>query len=165
MIEKGHAYLKLKQDITALDPFPCVDESSERVACYLCHHLYHVKYWQRDCDLSWGRLSTALIGLTICPACRKITEHVPGTLRLRGAFLGTHKDEVLHLIRREVARAQERNPLECIISSKEQGDAVEIQTTSKRLARNIGMKIHRIYGRDAIDQWSHGDHCMIVTWH
>jgi NMD protein affecting ribosome stability and mRNA decay len=138
----------------------------EVVMCGICHSLYHHKRWylEGDLPLKVGRMTP--IGVITCPACCKIRDRFPGGIVvLRGEFLNTHKDQMLNLVRNEEARAKGVNPLERIISIKDEGNCVEIHTTSERLAQRIGREIHRAYKGEVSYHWSKDDKFVRVEWH
>ena len=102
----------------------------------------------------------------ICPACHKIQDRFAGgVITLEGRFLKTHKDQIIHLIQNQETRAKAINPLERIISIKNRGDRVEVQTTNERLAQRIGREIQRAYKGKAAYHWSRDNKFVRVEWH
>ncbi len=134
--------------------------------CRICHAIYHHKRWYLEGARLLSKAQKARMCLIICPACRKIQDHFPGgIITLQGEFLKAHKDQILHLVRNEEARAKGINPLERIISIKDRGESVEIQTTNERLAQRIGREIQRAYKGDAAYHWSQDNKFVRVEWH
>ena len=134
--------------------------------CRMCRSIYHHKRWYLEGEAPLSKDQKARMSLAICPACRKIQDRFPsGIITLTGEFLKTHKDQILHLVRNEEARAKEINPLERIISIKDRRGSVEIQTTNERLAQRIGREIQRAYKGDAKYHWSRDDKFVRVDWH
>jgi NMD protein affecting ribosome stability and mRNA decay len=135
----------------------------EVAVCKRCGAVYHRKRWsiEKSSDLLKG----GKIRSVVCPACQKTKDDFPGgIITLDGEFLKSHKGEILHLIRNEETRAKRINPLERIISIKDQGKSVEVHATSDRFAQRIGMEIHRAYKGDVEYHWSRDDKFIRVKW-
>jgi hypothetical protein len=148
------------------DPYLPTVGIQEVVMCRICHSLYHHKRWYLEGDLPVKQIRATPIGLITCPACRKIHDRFPGgVVVLSGEFLKDHKGEILNLVRNEETRAKGGNPLERIISIKDQGNRVEIHTTNEKLAQRIGREVHRAYKGDASYHWSRDDKFVRVAWH
>ncbi len=146
------------------DPYLPLMGPKEAAVCKRCGAVYHRKHWsiEKSPDLFKGGKSRSVV----CPACQKINDAFPGgIITLSGEFLKPLKEQILHLIRNEEARAKKINPLERIISVKDGGNVVEIHTTSDRFAQRIGMEIHRAYKGDVTYHWSRDDKFIRVTWH
>ncbi len=155
-----------RRTIPTTDPYLPGLGGREVVMCRVCHSLYHHKRWYLEGDLPVKEIRATPIGLITCPACRKIHDRFPGGIvALSGEFLKTHKDQILNLVRNEEARAKGINPMERIISVKDEGNRVEIHTTSERLAQRIGREVHRAYKGDASYHWSRDDKFVRVEWH
>ena len=132
----------------------------------MCHAIYHHKRWYLEGEVLLSKAQKARVEMVLCPACHKIQDRFPGgIITLKGEFLKTRKDQIIHLVRNEEARAKGINPLERIISIKDQGESVEIQTTNERLAQRIGREIQRAYKGDATYHWSEDDKFVRVGWH
>jgi NMD protein affecting ribosome stability and mRNA decay len=146
------------------DPYLPLRGPKEVAVCRTCGAVYHHKRWAMQI------LPTLMKDRTVrsvtCPGCQKRQDSFPGgIIQLSGEFLVPKKEEILHLVRNEEARAKENNPLERIISIKDNIKSVEIQTTSDRFAQRIGMEIHRAYKGDVTYHWSRGDKFIRVKWH
>jgi len=70
------------------------------------------------------------------------------------SFLSAHKDEILHLIRNEEARAKGINPLERIIEITESDGAIIVTTTNEKLAQRIGRTLRSACQGHTTYQWS-----------
>lgn len=87
-----------------------------------------------------------------------------GVLKLTGAFIREHKDEILNLIRNQTGKAQVVNPLERIMDMQSAGDEITITTTNEKLAQRIGRAIHKAY-RGSIEYQFGGDTKLArVNW-
>ena len=146
------------------DPYLPWGGMQEVAVCKRCGAVYHHKRWAMEGPPAV--LQGHTIRSVLCPACRRIHDHFPGgIITLRGGFLNTHKDQILHLVKNEEARAKENNPLERIISIKDWGNHIEIHTTNERFAQRIGKEIQRAYKGDATYHWSLNNHFVRVEWH
>ncbi|MBI3610795.1 MAG: hypothetical protein HY204_08855 [Nitrospirae bacterium] len=146
------------------DPYLPLMGPKEVAVCRHCGAVYHRKRWSLESP------PVAVEGRTIrsvvCPACQKMHDSFPGgIIVLSGEFLKPHKEQIIGLVRNEEARAKKNNPLERIISIKDNGNGVEIQTTSDRFAQRIGMEIQRAYKGDITYHWSRDDKFIRVKWH
>jgi NMD protein affecting ribosome stability and mRNA decay len=100
-----------------------------------------------------------------CPACRRTAERNPaGYVRLSGAFLAQHRDEVLRLVRNEEARETRNHPLQRIMALRETGKAVEIATTDVHLARRLGEAVRSAFRGELEVKYSRDEHLVRVRW-
>jgi len=148
------------------DPYLPGAGRHELAMCSVCHAIYHHKRWYPEGEITLSKAQKTKLDMVTCPACRKTHDRYPGgIITLQGGFLKTHKDQILHLVRNEEARARKINPLERLISIKNIRGGVEIQTTNERLAQRIGREIQRAYKGDAAYHWSRDDKFVRVDWH
>jgi hypothetical protein len=100
-----------------------------------------------------------------CPACRRIADRFPaGYLTLEGEFIGQHRDEVMHLVHNEAARARNEHPLERIMEIREDGDKTVVTTTELHLARRIGDALHHAYHGELTTQYAPDQYLVRVYW-
>ena len=96
------------------DPYKPRKGAPDVGVCPTCHAICRKKRWHLD-EKEYASLAVAGALARPCPACRKIADGFPaGVVTLRGAYLRTHRDEILRLVRNEEARARQVNPLERI---------------------------------------------------
>ena len=146
------------------DPYLPWGGSRKIAACKRCGAIYRHKRWSLQNSAALFRGGP--IRSVVCPACRKISDGFPsGIVTLRGEFLKKHKDQILQRARNEETRAVRVNPLERIISIKNQGDSVEIKTTSERFAQRIGREIQRAFKGRTTYRWGGEDKMIRVDWH
>ncbi|MBI3995571.1 MAG: hypothetical protein HY349_06315 [Nitrospirae bacterium] len=146
------------------DPYLPLMGPKETAVCRRCGASYRRKRWSMEKPLDLRQESG--VRSVVCPACQKVNDSFPGgIIRLGGAFLKPHREEIIGLIRNEEARAKTINPLERVILIKDEGSFVEVQTTSDRFAQRIGMEIHRAYKGEVTYHWSRDDKFIRVTWH
>jgi NMD protein affecting ribosome stability and mRNA decay len=145
------------------DPYLPLMGPKEVAVCRNCGAVYYQKRWFFESQP--GLLKGRTVRSVTCPACQKEEDSFPGgVISLSGDFLMPHREEILHLVRSEDARAKRINPLERIISIKDNLKSVEIQTTSDRFAQRIGMEIHRAYKGDVTYNWSRDEKFIRVKW-
>ena len=133
------------------------------VVCKQCGAVYRNKSW--SLYAAPAALKGHAVRSIVCPACRKVHDHfTAGIVALRGEFLKIHKEQILHLVRNEEARAGRVNPLERIIAIKDKNGEIEISTTSERFAQRIGRKLERAYKGRTVYHWSGGDKQVRVEW-
>ncbi|WP_272481676.1 BCAM0308 family protein, partial [Rhodothermus marinus] len=81
-----------------------------------------------------------------CPACRRAADRYPaGYVELAGAFLSTHQEEILNLIRNLEEQEKQARPLERIMAMEVQNGRCYVTTTGVHLARRIGEALARAY--------------------
>jgi hypothetical protein len=99
-----------------------------------------------------------------CPACKKIKQHsVSGELHLIG--MGeADRVEVLRILRNEEARAQEKNPLERIMSLRSERGDWRVETTTEKLAQRLGRSVRKARGGKIAYRWSHNNKFVRITW-
>jgi hypothetical protein len=102
----------------------------------------------------------------LCPACRRIVAGPPrGYVRVRGAFLKTHREEIERLIRNEEARAAEDNPTARVMSwGASGGSRLELTTTTPHLAQRLGHALQKAYGGEVDYDFSHENEVARVAW-
>lgn len=103
---------------------------------------------------------------TICPACKQVRHGVPGGfVHLEGAFLATHRDEIDGLLRNEVARAEEDNPLARIMQWEEMGEnRLKLSTTTEHLAQRLGHALEKAFSGEVRYDFSHENKLARVFW-
>lgn len=107
--------------------------------CPGCKAVFQDGHWQ------WGAAPAAARKLT-CPACQRIHDDFPaGYVTLKGEFLSTRRDEVLHLVHNHEAREKGEHPLQRIMKVADTEEGILITTTDIHLARGIGDALHHAY--------------------
>lgn len=148
------------------DPYLPRKSASAVGACPGCHAIRSNKRWHLNekeyAALTRGR-GTAVTER--CPACRKIADGFPsGVILLRGAYLLEHREEILKLARNEEKRAMGFNPLQRIMSVKEEGGKLEIATTDEKLAQRIGREVRKACRGTVEYKWSEDSKLLRVNW-
>jgi len=162
---KLHSSTLRKTMDTSGDPYIVKTRNNVMAVCTKCHTVYYKKRWYIDEDLYQKKMLMKKIEKVLCPACRKIKDNFPGGIvRLRGAFLIDHKDEIMNLIRNEEERARGFNPLERIIKINDVKSELEITTTNEKLAQRIGKSLQKAYQGNVEYKWSNDTKLIRVNW-
>ena len=148
------------------DPYIPRKSASAVGACPNCHAIRSNKRWHLD-EKEYAAL-TRKPGTAVperCPACRKIADGFPsGVVLLRGGYVREHREEILKLARNEEKRAMGFNPLERIMSVREEGDKLEIATTDEKLAQRIGREVRKACRGTVEYKWSEDSKLLRVNW-
>lgn len=163
--KKHRSSTERKSMDTAGDPYLLHEGGYDMAVCRSCHAIYHNKRWYLDEAMYQRQVKLKTTHKTLCPACLKIKDRFPGGIvRLKGDFLKTHKEEILHLIKNEEERAMGFNPLERIIDLKEEEGEIEVTTTNEKLAQRIGKSIESAYQGKVEYKWSDDVKLLRVEW-
>jgi NMD protein affecting ribosome stability and mRNA decay len=163
--QKLHSSTHRKKMDTSGDPYIVKTRNNHMAVCTKCHTVYFNKRWYIDEDLYQKKILMKKIEKVLCPACRKIKDNFPGGIvRLRGAFLNDHKDEIINLIRNEEERARGFNPLERIIKITDVKNELEITTTNEKLAQRIGKSMQKAYQGKVKYKWSDDTKLLRADW-
>ncbi|MDI6840797.1 MAG: BCAM0308 family protein [bacterium] len=147
------------------DPYALIRGYKEPTVCPNCGLVFHEKKWIRNQEFSTKLKNDRSTHYELCPACREIKEHYPmGIVRLKGDFWKTHKGMIENLIRNEETRGMDKNPLERIISIREEGDTLLIETTRESLASRIGKVMKRACKGNLKYEFSRGEKLVRIEW-
>lgn len=145
------------------DPYRARRKPAAPTVCPSCDLVFAAGHWQLP-RWPWGWVP-ALAHEQLCPACRRIREHLPaGHVRLAGTFLSGHRDEVMNTISKCEARARAEHPLQRIIEMEPDAGDIHITTTDIHLARRIGEALHRAYRGRLQFHYERGQPLLRVTW-
>ena len=116
-----------------IDPYQAQQKLPEPTACRQCGAVYHRGRWQ------WGPKPEGDTHEALCPACRRINEHLPaGIVTVRGSMAAGHLDEIIALARHAEAAEKPEHPMNRIIAIEETEEDLVITTTDIHLPRRIG---------------------------
>lgn len=148
------------------DPYIEQESLQDNTLCSACGAVYITDRWYLPGTAPPdSKTGDAAPRKTLCPACRKMRDKMPGgVLTLAGGFVWEHKEEVLNLINNECARAQALNPLERIISMEASDGEIRITTTNEKLAQRIGRALHKAYSGEIEYKWSEDNKLVRVNW-
>jgi NMD protein affecting ribosome stability and mRNA decay len=101
---------------------------------------------------------------TTCPGCAQAKEETGyGRVRVLGAFARAHEDVIRRRVANIAARAAHTQPERRIASIDHAGEALEIITTSQKIAHRIVRELKKLYRGRARYQWS-DDGTLFATW-
>jgi NMD protein affecting ribosome stability and mRNA decay len=103
---------------------------------------------------------------TTCPACVQIKNGiVGGYLNISGNFRKAHAEEITNLLTNEANKALEDNPLSRIMTTREVGDDLLVETTTEHLAQRLGRALSRAFSGEVNYRFSHENKVARVSWH
>ena len=91
--------------------------------------------------------------------CSRRKPRIP-IIRLAGAFLDAHRDEIMKLVRYEEQRQRSEHPLKRIMAIS----VILLTTTDAHLARGIGKAVHHAYQGELEFQYQPDEHLLRVHW-
>jgi NMD protein affecting ribosome stability and mRNA decay len=158
----GKTYtINYKKKLATKDPYLPKGAPSHIAVCEGCNAEYRNKRW-------YARSETAPADAArvVCPACLKIRDKFPGGIvTLRGEYALMHKEDIMHLVRNEEARARGFNPLERVMSIRENGHgSIVINTTNEKLAQRLGRAMKKAFSGRVAYHWSHDNKLVRVEW-
>lgn len=135
---------------------------SEPSACERCGSIFRRRVWRRGEATSHALLARAR--WVTCPACaQKADATYVGRVRIVGETVRAREDLIRHRIGNVAARAASTQPERRVVSVAWDGDALEVLTTSQKLAHRIVHELKKILGGKATYAWS-DDGSLFATW-
>src|SRR3972149_3698014 len=155
-----------KKKSSSADPYLPKGPSRKISVCGGCHAVYKNKRWYGESALYDAVVKISGTAATVCPACLKIRDNFPGGIvTLKGDYVLPHKQDLMNLIKNEEARARGFNPLERVMSVKENGfGSIIISTTNEKLAQRLGRAIKKAFHGEVAYHWSHDNKLARVDW-
>jgi len=155
-----------KKKTSTSDPYLPRGASRKVSVCEGCRAVYRNKRWYAGGDVYSAALKDPETAKMVCPACLKIRDNFPGGIvTLKGDYVLPHKQELMNLVRNEELRARGFNPLERVMSIKENGyGSIVISTTNEKLAQRIGRAIKKAFHGEVKYAWSHDNKLARVDW-
>ena len=137
----------------------------EPTICPSCQLVYHKGHWTTNTLEARNTESRKSINKELCPACRRISDRLPGgVLYLSGRYLAANGHEIMNIARNQEKQARVSRPLQRIMWMKRNGETLEIATTNFHLARRIGQAIHSAHDGTLDIKYSEGDRFVRVYW-
>lgn len=123
--------------------------------CEDCDAVYYNKSWHHKLRDYKYINEDKRVNFAVCPVCQMIRE---GKFEGKVTFQNVPKDykkEIINNIRNTGERAYKRDPLDRIISVKDEGRIIEVLTTENQLAVNIARQVKRAFKKFDVDiSWS-----------
>ncbi len=135
----------------------------EPTICERCGAVYRGKTWRAG----ERSLRTSLVGVAwaVCPACRQVAEgEYFGRVVLRGAYALGHEPDLRRRIAKVAARARYTQPERRIVSIDRTAEAIEVLTTSQKLAHRIVRSIQKAYGGETEFKWTEPQGELYAVW-
>ena len=101
----------------------------------------------------------------LCPADQRIKDKVSaGVVTIKGAFFGSHREEIVSLIKNREKLEKERHPLERLMTIKASGTGLRVETTGIHLARRLGDALEDAYQGKLEFDYLKGQEKVRVSW-
>ncbi|HUA78469.1 MAG TPA: BCAM0308 family protein [Acetobacteraceae bacterium] len=146
------------EDRTSTDPYKRAGKLHEPTVCPQCGAVYHNGRWQ------WtGRPAGAHEAL--CQACHRINDDYPaGTVTIGGDFLKLHKEEILHIVRRQEEIEKPEHPLNRIMGISDELDRITVRTTDIHLPRRIAEALKSAFDGALTFHYDEGGYFLRAEW-
>jgi NMD protein affecting ribosome stability and mRNA decay len=135
---------------------------ADPTACERCGAVFTRKTWRRrrvDPDLF------ARAAWDVCPACRQEAGgRFFGRVMVEGGLDAATLREVERRIRSVAARAGFTQPERRVIDVRAGVDALEVRTTSQKLAHRLARELEKAFGGRTRYAWSDRDGRLVATW-
>lgn len=142
------------------DPYKHTGKPHEPTFCTQCGAVFDRGRWQ------WSPRPEAAQP-SLCQACHRINDHFPaGIITLTGKLVGTHKDEIVHLVRHQEQAEKSDHPLNRIMEIDDKvPDRLEILTTDIHLPRRIANAVRHAFKGEVSEHFDEGGYFVRVNWH
>jgi hypothetical protein len=134
----------------------------EPAVCERCGSIFMKRSWRQDRKVTLALLDRA--AWTVCPACEQARRRMgQGRVLVRGRFALANEDAIRARIRNVAARASYTQPSRRLVSVDREGDALEVLTTSQKLAHRIVNELKKAFRGRATFNWS-DDGTLLAVW-
>jgi hypothetical protein len=101
----------------------------------------------------------------VCPACLQIQDgRYFGRVLVHGDLARTDPDAIRRRIANVAARARFTQPERRVVSVRQDGEGLEVLTTSEKLAHRIVRELEKAFGGRASYVWSHRERNLLAIW-
>jgi hypothetical protein len=147
------------QSPTVTDPYKRAKKLHEPTVCPQCGAVYHAGRWQ------WAARPEGAHE-ELCQACHRINDDFPaGVVRISGDFLRLHRDEILHVIRRQEELEKPEHPFNRIMKISDELDWLLVSTTDIHLPRRIGEALKSAFDGELTFDYDEDGYFLRVEWH
>jgi NMD protein affecting ribosome stability and mRNA decay len=135
----------------------------EGTVCERCGAVFSRRTWRRDRKMTDTMLASAT--WAVCPACDQIgSGEYFGRVIVRGAFVAANQTAIRQRLANVAGRAAHTQPERRIVSINQDGGALEVLTTSQKLAHRIARELKKAFGGKTTYTWSDSDGTLFATW-
>jgi len=146
------------QDRTVTDPYKRTKKPLEPTVCPQCGAVYHAGHWR------WAE-RPAGAHEEICQACHRINDDFPaGIVTLSGRFLPGHREDILHIVRRQEEIEKPDHPFNRIMKIEDTADKIVIATTDIHLPRRIGEALVSAFDGELDFKYEEDGYFLRVDW-
>jgi NMD protein affecting ribosome stability and mRNA decay len=143
-------------------PIEATGRPPEPAACDRCGAIFSRRVWRQRPRVTGPLLER--VHWTRCPACRQVGSAVGhGRVLVRGPYAALHEAAIRRRINNVAARAAFTQPERRVSTIERRRDALEILTTSQKLAHRIVRELKKAFGGRASYAWS-DDGTLFATW-
>lgn len=136
---------------------------ADPTACERCGAIFFHKAWRMSRRIDPELLPR--VAWDVCPACRQLERgEFYGCVILEGPLLALQEQAILRRIDKVAARAEFTQPERRIVEIRRRGDAVEVRTTSQKLAHRIVRELEKAFGGRGHFSWSDRDGRLYGSW-
>ncbi len=129
-------------------------------ACHGCGGLFARKTWRNDHRVREGLYDRVVWRL--CPACRQAARGEGyGKVVIKGPI---DEDAVRRRITNVAARARVTQPQRRVVDVARSNGALEVVTSSQKLAHRVARELEKAFGGRAIYAWDDGDGSLRAVW-
>ena len=141
------------------DPYQTPSKLPQPAVCPTCGATYCDGRWQ------WVSLQPASAHPHTCEACRRIRDRYPaGIITLRGGFIGSHRNDLLCLVRNNESLEKQEHPLNRIMRIEERPDSIVITTTDIHLPHRIAEALRNAYKGELEIRYDKEGYFVRVEW-
>jgi hypothetical protein len=132
---------------------------ADPTTCERCGAVYTRKTWRRRAPGGRGRVAR-----DVCPACRQQAgRRFYGRLIVEGLLVPEWREQLTRRIRNVAARAEFTQPERRVIAIRFRDGALEVLTTSQKLAHRLARELQKAFGGRARYRWSDRDGRLVAT--
>jgi len=140
------------------DPYKRTKKLHEPTVCPQCGAVYHEGRWQ------WAE-RPAGAHEELCQACHRINDDFPaGMVTLSGDFTKLHRDEILHIVRRQEENEKPEHPFNRIMKISDEIGRIVVTTTDIHLPRRIGEALKSAFDGEFTFDYDQDGYFLRVEW-
>ncbi len=133
--------------------------------CSRCHAYLETDHWRYGERRYLELKELPDVHEMLCPGCTRVEKRMyEGEIVLRHDWSAVAKDEVLRRIHNEEAQARVNNPTARVARIVDRGDELYLLTTTRFLARRIGLELKKAYKGELVLQPLPRERFIRVRW-